>query len=310
MKISKFIELYKNFGSDVAFSALGASRFRAMSSVKHKCILEYLKKNYSEVIVQYKEKDFYLKTNETQKENSAIWTLWWQGEENLPDIVKICHASVREHCGSHPFKVLTQKNLFKYVNLPEYIWEKFHAGAITITHLSDIIRLYLIFNYGGMWLDSTIFVNKDIPEKIFESGYYTIKRSPTPKNRNVAKDRWTNFLFAAQKENILCGFVLKFFTEYWKNQKILIDYFLADYAIALACEEISECKKLLDSVPVVNDDIYKLENSLNKEWSEKIFDDIKNSALFSKLAWRQNWLKKTFSGKETVFGHLMKNFPL
>ena len=28
------------------------------------------------------------------------------------------------------------------------------------------------------------------------------------------------------------------------------------------------------------------------------------------LAWRQNWLKKTFSGKETVFGHLMKNFPL
>ena len=94
------------------------------------------------------------------KFQSSIWSLWWQDDkfENLPDVVKICYSSIKKFGGSHDFQILTQKNFRELVNLPDYILEKFNAGKITITHLSDIIRFYLLFNYGGLWLDSTVFI--------------------------------------------------------------------------------------------------------------------------------------------------------
>ena len=54
MKISRFIELYKNFGGDIAFSALAASRFWKMNYVKHRKILNYLENKYADFIKNYK----------------------------------------------------------------------------------------------------------------------------------------------------------------------------------------------------------------------------------------------------------------
>ncbi len=301
MKISRFIELYKNFGGDVAFAALGASRFWKMNYVKHRKVLNYLQKNYSDFIQNYKPRpcDF------SNKNQNTIWTLWWQGG-NIPDVVKISHSSINKFRGSHDFKILTRNDFRDYVNLPDYILEKFNAGKITITHLSDIIRFYLLFNYGGLWLDSTVVVSREIPEDIFTADYYTVRRDLTPRNRNVAQDRWTNFLHASKPGNFLCGFVLDFFLEYWPEQEFLIDYFLIDYAIQIAYENFSECKKILDSVPIVNHDLYKLENSLNLEYSPELLDEIKNSALFSKLSWRKPGKLKTSAGKETIYAHLLE----
>ena len=301
MKISRFIELYKNFGSDVAFAALGASRFWKINYIKHRCILKYLKKNYSGFIKNYKSDSVNLK-NENP---SAVWTMWWQGGE-LPDVVKICHSSIKNFCGPHTFRILNKENFCEYVKLPDYIFEKLTAGKITITHLSDIIRFYLLYHYGGLWLDSTVFVSKKIPEKIFETDYYTVKRPLTPRNRNVAQDRWTNFLHAAKPGNFLCGFVLDFFLEYWKTQESLIDYFLIDYVIQIAIDEFANCEKILSSVPFVNYDLYRLENLLNHEWNAELFNEIKNSTLFSKLAWRKPGRLKTLSGHETIYAHLLK----
>ena len=154
----------------------------------------------------------------------------------------------------------------------------------------------------------SVFVTGEIPESIFKSEYYTVKRPLTPKNRNIAQDRWTNFLHASKKDNFLCGFILDFFLEYWKTQKTLIDYFLIDYAIQIAYDEFPKCRELLDSVPLVNYDLYKFENIMNKEWSVETWNSIKNSTLFSKLAWRKEGKKETLLGKETIYGHIAKNY--
>ncbi|MBQ9419343.1 MAG: capsular polysaccharide synthesis protein [Synergistaceae bacterium] len=316
MKIRHFIDLYKNFGSGVAWSALGASRFWRMNFVKHRKILDYLKANYSDFIESYRSSP--LPRGETgaagggstsiNKNISPIWTVWWQGVDNLPDIVKICHASIRRHCGSHPFIILTSENFGDYVTLPAHVLEKFHSGAITVTHLTDIIRLALLYQHGGMWLDSTIFISGEIPRNVFDDEYFTIKRPPLRKDRNAAQNRWTNFLHSAKKGNLLCGFVYDFYVEYWKSQNMLIDYFLADYAILTACEEIPACKKILDSVSLVNYDIYRLENLLNETFSPGVYDELRKTIPFSKLSWRKPWKKKTIAGHETFFGHLLSEF--
>ena len=302
MKLSRFLELYKTFGSDIAYSALTASRFRKAYPLKHKCILRYLKQNYSGFIAGYADRP-----SVTHKDNDipAIWTMWWQGTENLPDIVKICFSSVKKYCGIHPVKVLTRENFRDYVNLPDYIFEKVDSGAMTLTHLSDITRFYLLYHYGGLWLDSTVYITNGIPESVFDAEYYSVKRRLTPKSTGVAQAKWTNFIHAAKKGGILCGFVLDFFLEYWRTQEKLIDYFLIDYAVKIAYDELPECRKIIDAVPYVNYDMYFLESIMNREWSAELWEKVKSASNISKLNWRKPGRQKTLLGRETVYSHLL-----
>ena len=270
--------------------------------MKHRQILRRLKEKYSYLIAQYAGET---STSSSYTDTPAIWTMWWQGTDNLPDVAELCLSSVRKYCGTHPVKVLTRENFGRYVSLPEHVMERFDAGKITVTHLSDIARFYLLSRYGGLWLDATVFITGGIPDSVFGADYYTVKRPLTPRNRNVAQDRWTNFLHAARPGNVLCRFVLDFFTEYWRTQNTLIDYFLIDYAIQIAYDELPQCRKLLDDVPLVNYDLYRLERLMNREWSPEIWDSIVSSTNFSKLAWRKGGRLKTLSGRETIYAHIL-----
>ena len=302
MKAGRFLELYGHFGKDVALSALLASRFWRANALKHKCILRWLKKNYAGLIDSYRGTP----STPARNNNLPVWTMWWQGEGNLPDVVRICLDSVKKNCGTRPLRVITSENFGEYVSLPGYVIDKFREGRITITHLSDIARFFLLSNYGGLWLDSTVFISGGIPGSFFEAEYCTVKRALTPRNRNVAQDRWTNFLHAAWPGCVLCKFVLDFFLEYWKTQGTLIDYFLIDYAIEIAYSELPQCRKILDAVPSMECDLYGLEDVMNCEWSPELWESVKASAAFSKLSWRKGGKLKTFSGRETVFAHLLR----
>ncbi|MBQ2617710.1 MAG: capsular polysaccharide synthesis protein [Synergistaceae bacterium] len=298
MKISRFIELYRIFGSGIAWSAAAASRFKRAAPLKHRRVLDYLKENYSGFISGYKSE------TSNQSENSGvIWTMWWQGEENLPEVVKMCFSSFNRYKGTHTLKIITKDNYSDYIKLPDYILEKVNSGAITLTHFSDIVRFYLLYEYGGLWLDATIFVTGGIPEEIFELDYYTVRRPFPQRNYNFVKNRWTNFLHASKKGNLLCKFVLNFFLEYWKTQTCMIDYFLIDYAIYIAYTELPECRDILDSVPMVDCDLYKLESLLNKKWSLETFQAVERDTHFSKLTYKHHFLKHIF-GHETFYGHL------
>ena len=101
--------------------------------------------------------------------------MWWQGESNAPPTVKACIHSMRKNSGNHPVIVLDQSNYKKYVALPQYIEKKREKGVISLTHFSDIIRINLLNTYGGLWLDSTIYVNRQISEEVFEKNFYTVK---------------------------------------------------------------------------------------------------------------------------------------
>ncbi len=73
----------------------------------------------------------------------------------------------------------------------------------------------------------------------------------------------------------------------------------------MACDELPQCRKLLDAVPVMNDDLYRLEKMMNAKWDPAVFEEIKTNALFSKLSWRKGGEKRTRSGEETIYGHLV-----
>ena len=304
MKLEQIKRLYTEFGAEIALSSACASSSKRAAPWKHRCVQRYLKEKYSGLLSRYKQEQ--ATVNGTVSEMPAtIWTLWWQESDDLPEIVRICRTSVNRHRGNHPFRILTRENYQEYVTLPDYIMDKFRSGEITITYLSDIIRFALLSQYGGLWVDSAIFVADRIPEEVFTAEYFTVRRPLASKHGNVSQNRWTSFLQAAQKGNILCRFVFDFLTEYWRTQKYIVNNFLLDYIIALAYDEIPRCRKLLDAVPVVDDNVYRLEHMLNAKWDQAVFEEMKAGALFSKLAWRKGGREKTYFGEETFYGHLL-----
>lgn len=304
MNIRKKIRLYKEFGFKVAFASFSSSAFRhpmAITRYKDKVLINYLKNNYHNVIQKFKT----LTLNRNHDSSNIIWSMWWQGEDNAPEVVKACFSSVRHHCGIHKFKVITKENLHDYIDLPVHILKKADAGLITLTHLSDIIRFYLLSCYGGMWIDSTILVTADIPDEIFEHNYYVIRHEENYHSYGVNRDRWITYLQAGKKNNLLCSFCYDFLIEYWKEKNFMIDYMLIDYAVEIAYQQFSECKNLLDSVPLNNPEVEGLRPLLNLPFDSKKFESIKNSTIFFKLTYKHKF-QKYISDFQTFYGQIIE----
>ncbi len=312
--IAKALKKYREKGF---FGLIGAALMKVsfVRMMNHRRIMHYLRTHYDYVIQRYKD---YApppsQPNYVSEYAGVIWSMWWQGEENCPEVVKLCWASMRKHCGSHKLIIITKYNYQNYVTIPEHVLAKVESGAITLTHLSDIIRVNLLVKYGGFWLDSTIFVAKDIPEEIFLSEYFTIKRTSDidPSNFSVSGSRWTGYCISAHEKNsLLFTFLTDFLSEYWRTQGKLIDYLLIDYLIALAFEEFPEFYRAWSSLPVNNTDSWGLLRRLiNKPWDPEEYSQLTSSTQFFKLTYKRKFDKVTPSGQETFYGRLLSEYGI
>jgi hypothetical protein len=92
----------------------------------------------------------------------------------MPPIVQSCFQSLCSHAGNHLVHLITQENISKYVTIPDYILRKVQEGKISFTHFSDILRMCLLYEHGGLWIDATVYVSQPIPEKVFQEPLFTV----------------------------------------------------------------------------------------------------------------------------------------
>ncbi len=270
-------------------------------SKNHNEIKDYLQKKYVDIINKYKDKE-----NIKREDSNNIWICWWQGMENAPDVVKLCFEKVKKFAGSRKVILITKENYKQYVDIPNYIIEKVNKGVITITHLSDILRMNLLSEHGGIWLDATCFLTDNIFNDL-NLDFYTIK---LPHNENeicVSDGRWCGFFMSGTKNNVLFDFAKEFFNEYWKNENSLIDYFLIDYTIAIAYDNIKYVKQMIDKVPENNILIHKLKEILNEEFDEKKYEELLKSNKIHKLAHERKYITNLPNGKRTFYGYINLN---
>lgn len=48
-------------------------------------------------------------------------------------------------------------------------------GIITNTHFSDLLRIELLINHGGLWLDATTYLTGTLPNYISENDFLFIE---------------------------------------------------------------------------------------------------------------------------------------
>lgn len=225
-------------------------------------------------------------------ENEKIYTIWQQGEENAPEIVKACFRSIRKHC-KQELVVLDDNNLFDYISLPQVIIDKYRAGKIRRAHFADICRVELLYEHGGYWFDSTDFATAPIPQWVTDLDFFVFMVGNVGQRYSYMQNcfiraRRGAYLLAAWRAMIL---------EYWKNENSCFDYFMHQLLFKTLVENDPRAKKYFAEMPHIDQDpthnvwhVYK-----HKAFDEDLYKKLTKDAFFQKCAYADKPLPGTFA---------------
>ncbi len=271
---------------------------------KHEYVLNYLKTNYQYVLDRWESVPMTENLIQTP-EKRYIWIMWWQGQENAPELIRKCIESIRNNSVGAEVIVIDKNNYSQYVSLPSYIIEKHKKGIISFAQLSDIMRVNLLSRNGGLWLDATIWCSKPIPSDIFKFAFWTphTKEEKTP---FVQNNRMHCFIMAGVPGSKILEYEKDFLNEYWKTHEVIIDYYLLDYSLMLAYYNLSDVRKVIDSLPNTSETMYRLVEILNERYNKGELEKVLDENLFSKLN-RYLKYKKEKGGEITNYGVLFSD---
>ncbi|WP_241618946.1 capsular polysaccharide synthesis protein, partial [Rosenbergiella epipactidis] len=199
--------------------------------------------------------------NNNEESNSRrekiVWVSWLQGEEHAPEIVKDCIRSIRKFIpNDYRFILIDESNFNKYINFPKHIDDKIKSGKITKTHLSDLMRWYLIYNFGGIWIDATIHMSKKLENDMLDN-FLTFKTEKDPELKYIANGRWTGFMIGGEVHYQPAAQILNTLYKYWLVEDKMLDYFLIDYVLDYTYEKNEQFRFDIDTKSFLNNFIYK-----------------------------------------------------
>lgn len=222
-------------------------------------------------------------------EKETIWWCWLQGVENAPEIVKCCFSSVKKL--GKKVVVLDENNIKEYVKLPEVIEEKYERGVISRTHYTDLLRLELLTEKGGLWVDATAWISGvNMISTVLEDEELFFFRSGNV-SEYIIFDSW--FMQARKKSRILEA-TKQMLYSYWEKETELRHYFLMHLMMSLACrlypDEFAE-------LPIFsNEPAHVLQHSFFDVFSERRWKHILMMSDVHKLTYKldQKEIRGTF----------------
>lgn len=277
---------------------IGENQARFFCEKRHQKTKEFLIQHFDEFIENY---NF---TQDNIENNKIIWTLWWQGYDNAPEIVKYCLDNMKKlaHENGFEFYCLDESTFEHYVKIPDDLKLKIKKGHISVANTSDIIRVCLLAQYGGTWIDSTVFIHSSFKWDNFSKSYFTIKTGEmTDYSPNVSKNRWKTFLLSGNSS--LFAFTRDFFFEYFKKFDYVIDYLLIDYIFDIAFDTNAEIKKQMLELESTNLNLFWLESHLGDEFDQKVWDNITETTKAFKTTYKLSG--KIKSNKNNFYSKLI-----
>lgn len=239
------------------------------------------------------------------EENFPIWTCWWQGKDNMPEVIRNCHESLLLNSNNHPIFLITKDNFSEYIDIPGWLIDKQKSGSISLSHFSDMIRLLLLKKYGGVWIDSALFHTR--PYEYGREFYMPKMERP---DESICQGKWWFGVIQAPKNHFLVCFILDCLLHYWQKYDAAIDYLMFDGILRIGYEEFPEIKQLIDKLSVSNPDLhssrYTFANTVDAEHLDYLID--RNS--FLSLTWRLKYPLTDSQGNNTYYGSLLERFNL
>ncbi len=210
-----------------AFMALGYSNLSIGAVERRWRSYLDLKKRYGSYARDIASFDF------GSEPSDEVWVCWLQGFESAPELVKVCVARMQALFGEELVHIVTEDNLDDFVALPGCVMDKWHNGAITNTHFSDLLRNELLIEHGGLWLDSTVFLSGGLPSYVEDSPLFMYSHM----NIDDITICYNNWLIKANKNDNTLRSLQAILMRYWEDNDRISDYFLWHLCLTLLLEQ-------------------------------------------------------------------------
>ena len=138
--------------------------------------------------------------------NKTIWICWFQGWDKCPPLSRYCLDSWKHYNPDWEVIELDDSNYRDYVDIDSIL----PGVATNKTAFSDILRMFILKEYGGVWADATLFCNKPLDEWITgETEFFVFSRP------DIKLASW--FIYAQKDEYVITQWYNKVIA-YWKER--------------------------------------------------------------------------------------------
>jgi len=146
------------------------------------------------------------------------------------------------------FRCLDVDTIARYVDLDAHI--DLNTQKMTAASLSDILRLLLLHEYGGIWVDATTYCNISLDEWLPLAAYTGFFAFSRP-----AEDReLASWFLAAQPGNVLLAKWAARALAYWHGREKTSDYFWVHHQFGELCAVDKDAFRIWKSTPRISAD--------------------------------------------------------
>lgn len=243
--------------------------------------------------------------SDTKEEPERAFAIWFQGEENAPALVKACFRSMRRHL-KEELVVLDERTLFDWITLPDYIVKKWKEGKIPHTQFSDICRVELLYEHGGLWFDATDYMTAPVPQWIMDEDFFLFMAG---KKVGGSYAFIQSCFIRGRKGNPLLDVWRKADFLYWEKEDSKIDYFVHHLLFRLAVEVNASASKYFRMMPqVVQDPTHALwGNHCTETYDKETFEKLTSETFFQKTNYKDKRLLQPLTG--TIAEYIINSNP-
>ncbi|WFP62233.1 capsular polysaccharide synthesis protein [Mesorhizobium sp. WSM4904] len=176
-----------------------------------------------------------------------IWTLWLQGIEAAPPIVKACVSSWQRVNSDWTIQVLTKESLADF--LPEVRDpSSILSMSLPDATYSDIVRIELLSRYGGVWVDATCYCLQALDEwldDVMSEGFFAFER-PAPTRM------LSSWFLAANQSSYIVHEWRRRVHQHWDGRTDDPDYFWFHHLFDDAYQKSKKFRTLWDRIPKIS----------------------------------------------------------
>lgn len=236
-----------------------------------------------------------------------VWVFWAQGLKTAPEGVLACIRSMEQKLPADltELHIITMENIGSYITLPDWIVQRFNQGKMDLAHFSDILRMGLLYRYGGMWLDADCFLAKPLPPAwLTQNDFWTLNIKRTSLKADVTQGRWCLDILKGEAGEPVFGYALDALYEYWHNQDNLIDASLLDYIIAVGCDNFPYIRERIASCSMLQPQYLELAEVLGKTFDENYLNKLTADTVVFKVPYQVSVPKLNVVNKKTFYGYI------
>ena len=286
-----------------------AKIIRNLVGITDGMVKSYIYKNHRRVFDRYENVQDLGKVP-SQK---IIWTAWLQGVNDLPRAIDESFKAMERHAGDYDVRIVTLANLNDYLKVDANVLKRFNNKQISAAHFTDYIRVLLLKNYGGVWLDATQYMTRELPEDIWNYDLLVWNKvvDHTQKNAYVAipfVEKFNNSFLVGKKHALFYEFASEITHELLFDPILQLDYFSNFKAYAVGVDKIATLGQEWKAMRVINPDGYIIKQFWNQNMSSKVKSAINNSEnFFFTIAYKFTWQNES-KGELTTEEYLVRNF--